>query len=498
MTETELKLALPMLPERLLERRVGALGALAGLPSTREDLHNTYYDTPDHALLRQGAVLRVRKVRQGRKTVWLQTFKTSDRRMSALSTRGEWEFPLGGPALSQALLQGTPWQTIDPEGQLFGQLKPCFVTRFSRTRWMCPGPDDSRIEVALDVGQIVSGERSSPIRELELECKAGPGAALLTLAQSLATGLPCIPASQSKSQRGYALAGHRAPASRTTTGGGRDAPVLQAMAVEALHDAFAQFTGALIALCDQEDPQDVHQARVGWRRLRSAQRLFRPVLDVPLDLSLAGLQPLLDELTQLRELDVARTQSLPPLESHFVAGDPSRAQRWQAMMGDLHEAGTRSRARVREHLATVTTGQALLVVQSWLETGAVATDQGADMPHGKETPRRWARRRLRRLSQALRQACRALGTPVQADAQHHARILAKRLRYGVEALRGLLPKARARRWHRRALHWQSVLGQQRDAGQASTRVAGLPGHGDIAEFLRGYQAGITSTPCAGT
>jgi CHAD domain-containing protein len=86
-----------------------------------------------------------------------------------------------------------------------------------------------------------------------------------------------------------------------------------------------------------------------------------------------------------------------------------------------------------------------------------------------------------------------LGTPVQPQAQHHARILAKRLRYGVESLRALLPPARARRWHRRALRWQSVLGQQRDAGQATTRVASLAGHGDIAEFLRGYQSGITST-----
>jgi inorganic triphosphatase YgiF len=380
MTETELKLALPMLPEASLGRRIGALSALAGLPSRREELHNTYYDTPDHALLRHGAVLRVRKVRRGRKIVWLQTFKTSAPRTSALSTRGEWEFPLAGPALSQSLLQGTPWQMIDPGGQLFAQLQACFVTHFKRTRWTYAGPNDSRIEVALDVGQIISGERSSPIRELELECKAGPGAAVLTLAQSLATELPCIPASQSKSQRGYALAGHHAPATLSDPGDSQDDPALQEVALAALHGAFAQFTDALIAVCHDDDAQHVHQARVGWRRLRSAHRLFRPVLHVPLDLSRAGLQALLGELTQVRELDVARTLSLPPLESHFVAGDPVRAQRWQAMVGDLQEAGARSRARVREHLAMASTGQALLMVQSWLETGAVATDQSADMP----------------------------------------------------------------------------------------------------------------------
>ena len=486
MTEIELKLALAAHPARNLARRVAALPALAGQAGHRETLHNTYYDTPDHALLRQGAVLRVREVRSGGKTLWLQTFKTSGQHASAMSRRGEWESALAGPALSAELLQGTPWKTFDPRGRMFEQLQACFSTRFTRTRWLCKRPDGSVIEVALDIGAIVRGEHSLPIRELELELKAGPVHALLGLARELATGLPCIPAAHSKSERGYALAGRATSPQAAHADDAPDGPGLRVVAQAALHGAFAQFTSRLIAVCEGDDPEHVHQARVGWRRFRSARRLFKPLLDAPPDLPLEGLQALLDALTHLRELDVAHTQTLPALGAVFMAGDAQRALAWQALMEDLRQERTRSRARVRALLAQSGTAQALLEVTAWLDSVTTAPDT-ADARNTDESQRAWALRRVRRLGRDLRQACRQLA---DAQAQHRARILAKRLRYAVDNLRALLPAGRVRRWHRRAQLWQSALGDQRDLAQAIERVARMPAHPAIAEFLRGYQAGI--------
>jgi inorganic triphosphatase YgiF len=485
-TEIELKLALPLHAAGSLARRVAALPALAGLSGRRETLDNTYYDTPDHALLRHGAVLRVRTVRRGGKTLWLQTFKTSDRHATAMSRRGEWESPLDGPVLSAALLRDTPWHQIDPDGRMFAQLQACFSTRFTRRRWLCQRPGAGLVELALDIGTIVSGDRSLPIQELELELKAGPADTLLGLARELAADLPCIPATRSKSERGYALAGHQAAPEVPHTSDARAVPDLQLLALATLHDAFAQFTSRLIDLSVGDDPEHVHQARVGWRRFRSARRLFRPVLHAAPDLAVDGLQPLLDALTGLRELDVAHTESLPALEPAFVAGDPERAQAWQALMEDLLQDRVGARARVRAQLAQPATAQALLAVTGWLESAATAQDQAAAPPTTAESLRAWARQRLRRLRQALRQASRQLD---DAQSQHRARILAKRLRYGVESLRALLPDARARRWHRRAQQWQAALGGPRDLAQAQERVARLPRHQAIAEFLRGYQAG---------
>jgi inorganic triphosphatase YgiF len=485
-TEIELKLALPLHAAGSLARRVASLPALKGLASRRETLDNTYYDTPDHALLRQGAVLRVRQVRRGGKTLWLQTFKTSDRQASALSRRGEWESPLDGPALSAALLRDTPWQLIDPDGRLFGQLQACFSTRFTRRRWLCQRPDAGVIELALDIGAIVSGDRSVPIQELELELKAGPAHTLLALARELGADLPCIPATRSKSERGYALAGYHALPDAAHSDDAQAVPDLRLLAGATLHEAFSQFTSRLIDLSLADDPDHVHQARVGWRRFRSARRLFKPVLRAAPDLALDGLQPLLDALTELRELDVAHTESLPALGPAYIGGDTQRALAWEALMEDLGQDRVRARARVRALLAQAASAQALLAVTTWLDGVETGQEPAAERHATGESRRAWARQRVRRLGRDLRQACRQLD---DAQSQHRARILAKRLRYGVESLRALLPAARARRWHRRAQRWQAALGGQRDLSQALERVARLPRHQAIAEFLRGYQAG---------
>ena len=45
-----------------------------------------------------------------------------------------------------------------------------------------------------------------------------------------------------------------------------------------LREMFNQFTANLNALRASDDPELVHQARIGWRRFQSARRLIDPVL----------------------------------------------------------------------------------------------------------------------------------------------------------------------------------------------------------------------------
>ena len=90
--EIELKLAVP----------AGAHDALVGWLDTHAqaagsvELANVYYDTPDQALARNRAALRVR--RHGNQ--WLQTLKTAAVSTAGLSARHEWEVPLQSDALS--------------------------------------------------------------------------------------------------------------------------------------------------------------------------------------------------------------------------------------------------------------------------------------------------------------------------------------------------------------------------------------------------------------
>ena len=75
-------------------------------------------------------------------------------------------------------------------------------------------------------------------------------------------------------------------------------------------------------------PEVVHQARVGWRRLRSLARLFAPACAARPAPAAAALAPLLQSLGHLRDLDVARTQTLPALAAHYAQGGARQAAAW--------------------------------------------------------------------------------------------------------------------------------------------------------------------------
>lgn len=205
--ELELKLALPTSNPGSLLARLSRTAVLARRSATHLQLHNTYYDTPEQQLRQQRMALRIRRVGPDTAPQWLQTFKTADAGNSALSRRGEWEAPVAGPALDPDALRATPWSDIDPKGALFASLVPCFTTQFERTLWLVRTRNGSVVEVALDIGQLLAGEHTAPICELELELKAGQPQAVFDVAQQIARTIAVLPASASKAERGYALAG---------------------------------------------------------------------------------------------------------------------------------------------------------------------------------------------------------------------------------------------------------------------------------------------------
>ncbi|MDY0106322.1 MAG: CHAD domain-containing protein [Giesbergeria sp.] len=479
--EIEIKLALPAGGTAALLRQLQAVPALARHPPVRQQVHNLYYDTPDQALRRQRAALRIRRVEGAGGPQWLQTLKTADAGLSALSRRGEWEVPVDGPALQQqALREAPPWRHLDPDGALFAALQPCFATDFERTRWTVKVRTGATIEVALDRGQITADGRTAPVCELELELLSGPPEALFRLAGQIARRVAVLPLSASKAQRGFALAQGLldAPQRAQPPGPPRRASV-QALAGPLLAEMFDQFTANLHALLAAEHPELVHQARVGWRRWRSALRMLRPALAVPPP-GWPGLEPLLDLLGELRDLDVACTQTLPTLQSAYVAGDAGRAAAWAAAEQRFLAAAALQRKAVRLALQEPLTGQALLGITQWLEALADAPQTPA------EPARRWARQRVARLHARWKAARRGA---VDTASQHRARLLAKRLRYNIEALQPLLP-GRAQRWRERASCQQDAVGALRDVVQAGVLAAQLEAPPEVVAFLRGVAVGL--------
>jgi len=483
--EVELKLALLSTPLETLAKRLAQVQALRCHQPSIQLVHNVYYDTPAQNLRQQSVALRIRRTGGRAKPQWLQTLKTAGRCDSALSQRGEWEVPVASAKLSRGALQSTPWKTIDLDGKFFPVLAPLFVTTFKRTRWSVPGVDGSLIEVSLDIGHIVAGPKSVPICELELELMAGRSAALFDLAHQISRTVALMPASASKAARGYALINDalNQPLGAFPPKLSGDLS-LTAAAVCVLREMWNQFSTNLNTLRHSDDPELVHQARVGWRRFRSALRLFKPVLSVARMPSWEALQPLLMTLSELRDVDVARLETLPTLADVYSAGDSQRMDAWQSMMDALLQAGKLYRRSVRESLQDPKVGSTLLWAAQWLEELASLTGSFNQTTKHGEQLQSWARRRITHLHDELKDASKNA-----SSSAHRVRIHAKRLRYAVAALQTLLPKRRAERWYRQAASLQLSLGAARDLAQAGVLVARLDLDRGLAEFLRGFAIG---------
>lgn len=483
--EIELKLALPGSDPSGLGRRLARTPILARRKATYLQLHNVYYDTPEQDLRRQRVALRIRRVGGEAQPQWLQTLKTGGRGDSALSQRGEWEAPVPDAALSATALEATPWSAIDPHGTVWAALAPCFATTFERTRWLVRRRDGSEVEVALDIGHIVAGDKRAPICELELELVAGSPAALFTVAQQIARTLAVLPVTTSKAERGYALAQDtldqplRAQPPKLSS-----RLTLRETMRRVLGEMFCQFTGNLDALRNSDDPEVVHQARVGWRRFKSAVRLFKPALGTNTPPPWQSMQALLSILGDLRDLDVACTETLPPLGDVYAGGDARRAAAWQAMTQAVAQATALQRKAMQYALQEPAVGVTLLAATQWLD--GLSTSAADALPEKNVSLRRWARRRMMRLHEQLQRARQQTDSPEQL---HRVRILAKRVRYGVEALRTLLPAKRTQRWYEQAVRLQTGIGATRDIMQACALVASLETDRGVVEFLRGVAVG---------
>jgi inorganic triphosphatase YgiF len=232
------------------------------------------------------------------------------------------------------LLLQTPWHTLDPQGEVFAALLPCFTTEFNRTLWQVSGADGSRIEVALDQGHVHSAGKTSPICELELELLAGQPAALFDLAQHIAASVAVLPATISKAQRGFALAQgtllQPCPLKRISVHRGSGSPTPHAI----LGSAFGAICANLNTLMHTDDLAVVRQLRIGLRRFRAALRYFKPVLQHHTMPAMQLLLPLAHQLHSLEETTAAPQQ------------------RWQAM---------------RQTLQQPQTGSQLLAICQWLE-----------------------------------------------------------------------------------------------------------------------------------
>ena len=487
--ELELKFALAAPDAQLLEKQLAQVPLIGRRKAKRQQLHSTYYDTPSHALQQAAVALRVRRIGDAEQPQWVQTLKMGGRSDSAFSQRGEWEVVLPTDALNRAMLQDTPWLAWDPKGARFAALAPVFTTTFERLSWIVKLADAS-VEVALDRGSVQMDGHSTPLCELEIELQSGAPAALFDMAQQISQQLALLPLHMSKAERAYRLAQGTldAPLRARPPVLNKDMDFAQVVHT-VLRETYLQFTANLNTLRSSDAPEVLHQARVGWRRFKSALKLFRQMEDGSNFPALAPLRPLLLQLTALRDLEVAASEVFPLVAEPYQAGDPQRMQQWQQFDATLARTIQERRSALRQSLADPAVGQALLQITRWLETGLVHLPVNPREP-GQPPGKKWIKQRVAHLAEQLKALPLHPKDPVKL---HQMRILSKRLRYSIESLRELLPKRRAERWLESAIQHQTQIGQARDRQQALATAQRLQAAQGIVEFLRGVAFGASAT-----
>lgn len=439
---------------------------------SQQQLRTIYFDTPDFSLARKGVALRVRKL--GRR--WLQTLKTEGEKGGGLSKRLELESAVPGPAPDLARLPG---EVVDAliKKKWRAALVPVYETRFRRSTWNLRAADGSRVEVALDQGEILAGKRSQSLCEVELELKSGSTDALYVLAQTFASRVLLLPYDLSKAERGarLAVAAKPGPVAATRPVLAAGLPLCAAF-VRIMGAGLAQLQANLPGLLQEADPEYLHQARVAVRRMRSAAGLFKQACPLPAE-EMARITELSRALGEARDWDVFVLETLPHLSTALPA------QQKSLLMRRAQAARRSVRSAVLALVRRPQTGADLLALHRRLD--------GLAGGRGKSGLVGFSAKKLAKLHAAVLAGAQdfAAQSPEQ---RHKLRIRVKRLRYALDYLGGLFGG------HRKFLACfealQDELGALNDANTAMRFLAALNRDrrldGAVVQLARGLQAGM--------
>jgi triphosphatase len=433
------------------------LAAAPGDGTETRSLVSTYYDTPDHRLSRGHISLRLRDGGAER----VQTLKRGEG-----FAREEYE----GPALKDGLDLTVPALKRALKPAQRASLVPVFTVSVSRRQrtFLHRGAE---IELAIDLGEVASGDNRRPISEVELELKAGPADALFDLARALSKTAPLYLSFDGKASQGQAMR----DGSQFTPRRSDKARLRRGVTAGEAFRAIARNALTLIAanalILREVDGEDVlHQLRVAVRRLRSAISTFKPLVDDPTMPAIqAELKWLSAACDEARDLDV------------FAHDNAALATDGAALAPRVEAARAGAHAKTQAAVASKRFRDLILETTAWVETGAWAKAAGKAEKRRKGSAREFAAKALSRRWKRILARGRDLKAMSDVE-RHHLRIDAKKLRYALEAFQPLFDTARGERFLKRLRALQEELGLLNDAAVAGRLVARLEptGEGEAA------------------
>ncbi|MGH9042866.1 MAG: CHAD domain-containing protein [Acidimicrobiia bacterium] len=406
-------------------------------------LDAVYYDTRDLRLARAGVSLRHRV---GDDPPWTVKLPEGDR--GPIMNRREITFagpveeiPPQAAALVRAYTRAAP-------------LVPIARLKTRRTGVDLIVDDEKVAEVVDDEVSVYHGRRlASRFREVEveIEAEATPGLLAAVVGRLRAAGAGdadgMAKVARALGPRAQAPPDH-APVvleAHATIG-----DVIRAALTAGLNRMVVHDPGVRLG----DDPEDVHQARVGTRRLRSDLRTFRALLDPE------WVGPLREEagwyagfLGVVRDAEVLM-ERLEGQAASLAKEDAAGVAALVRRLADDREAG---RARLLEAMNSPRYAELLerLTVAAAHPVAAIDADLSED---AQDVLPRLVGRPWRR----LRRAVRALPDEPLDEQLHAVRILAKHTRYAGEAAAPAMGK-RASAFAQAVAGVQSVLGDHQDA-----------------------------------
>lgn len=455
----ELEIKFEVTPEEMARfRELGALAAYrAGEPSTTR-LRSIYFDTADHALRRCGIALRVRE----QNGTWVQTIKAGAAITNGVSHPMEIECDVDGPQpdIERVKLRKLRQKLRDLTVSM--PLEAIFETVVTRTTRQLMS-DNGSLELALDEGVVRCGDSERPLREIELELKAGSASALLDAAEQILSRQPLRLSSQSKADRGYDLTLGRAADSPKPSYAERVKLRANLSCREALLRLVAEGRRQIEAnrkvVLETDDPEGAHQLRVGLTRLRAVVRLFDELLDAHkvrrIDMHARNIAR---TVGALRDDDVLIEEIHAP--ASLLPGADA------AGMAALRQALVARRARHREAARLALQGEdwSALQLELTLWPSMLQTRDDLDRAIGK-----WAPQALKRTWAKVEKRGRRISA-LSPEERHSMRKALKRLRYGTEFLQTLYPSRKVRPFAKRMKALQDVFGYLNDVETAGSML----------------------------
>ena len=422
----------------------GVVHGLAAVPLSDQQLEATYYDTADLRLARAGISVRFR-TGEGGKGKWTVKLPEGDRGPSLV--RREIDVVAPGRSIPEAVASLVRAHVrsalLAPVGTLHTRRRRVHLRDETGT---------AVLEIADDEVSVLDGRRvAARFREIEVEVLEPTGAASLDRAVDVLLAAGAAPADQTP--KIVRALGPRAlePA---------DVAAVELDDTASLVDVVrAAITSGYLRVLQHDpgvrlggDPEDVHQARVAARRLRSDLRTFRSLLDAERTKPLREeLQWLGAELGHVRDADVLQ-ERLRHQASLLPAADSRAAT---ALLRRLDDERTTARAAM---LASLDGDRYLRLLEA-----LVAAIERPPVPDDADGPARKALPAIVRGPwKHLQKAVESLAAHPEDEALHEIRIRAKRTRYAAEAAAPVLGK-QAARFAKAVAGVQSVLGELQDA-----------------------------------